>query len=149
MATVRFSARGLRILKRDLHHLWLLTNRSQLDEEAAQTAVVQFLAVAMPASSRSVAFLQDATIAVGEDGKLSAFGWANFELPPVPFISVHAGAWHLCALRRNGELICTGEIELNMPEELGSVVAVTSGYQHACAVKATGELVCFGDNCKG
>ena len=141
MAIVHLSARGLRVLRRDLHHLWLLTNRSQLDEEAAQTTVLAFLAISSPSTSGSVAADDCSTFVLGEDGELSVFGRVDFELPPGPFLSVHAGQNRLCALRKNGELVCMGEFELEMPEELGFVVAFASCEYHACAVKATGELV--------
>ena len=145
MAIAHLSASGLRVCKRDLHHLWLLANKSRLGEAAAQ-AVVAFLAVAFPSASRLVASLanESATIAIGTDGELAVFGRAEFELPRGAFASVQAGFNHLCALRRSGELVCAGR--LTMPEELGRVVAVASGCYHVCAVKATGELVCFGDN---
>ena len=85
---------------------------------------VPFLAVAVPAGSRSAAAFRQATIAIGENGELSRFGGADFELPAGPFVSVHAGRSHLCALRTNGDLVCAGELELKMPEELALVVAV-------------------------
>ena len=114
-----------------------------------QTFVLPFLAVAVPPGSCSFAALERATIAIGENGELSRFGGADFELPAGPFLSVHAGRRHLCALRTNGELVCAGEIKCAMTEELRTVVAVASGEYHACAVKASGELVCFGRNDEG
>ena len=158
MAIVHLSAFDLRVLQRDLHHLcWLLADMREKSQphhaavfaDLVQTFVLPFLAVPVPPGSRSVAAVNSATIAIGENGELSCFGRADFELPAGPFLSVHAGENHLCALRTNGELVYTGELELEMPEELGPVIAVASGVSHACAVKASGELVCFGENDQG
>ena len=93
MAIVHLSACGLWVVDRDLHHVcWLLADmgkKSQPHHAAAfaslaQTFVLPFLAVAVPPGSHSVAALEHATSAIGENGELSRFGSADFELPAGP-----------------------------------------------------------------
>ena len=81
-------------------------------------------------------------------------------------VSVTAGHWHTCALRRAGNISCWGadqdgqlgngqlgnEDNSAVPVEVTGIsdaVAVSAGGEHTCAVHSTGEISCWGDNWEG
>ena len=63
--------------------------------------------------------------------------------------AVSAGDVHTCAVRSDGQLVCSGANfygQCDVPTNLGAVLAVSAGYGHTCAVRSDGRLVCFGLN---
>ena len=62
------------------------------------------------------------------------------------FRALSVGAYHSCAIRTNGRLLCWGEDwtgQLRVPE--GTFVAVSAGHTHTCAIRTDGSRECWGD----
>ncbi|GAB3382029.1 PxKF domain-containing protein [Lysobacter fragariae] len=62
------------------------------------------------------------------------------------FRALSVGAYHSCAIRTDGSLLCWGENwsgQLQAPE--GTFVAVSAGHSHTCAIRTDGTRACWGD----
>src|SRR6185369_8728778 len=73
-------------------------------------------------------------------------------------IGVGAGAYHSCAVRRGGHVVCWGAggfgqlgnvnfADSTVPTAVFGVtdaVTVVAGANHSCALRATGQVVCWG-----
>ncbi|CAE7233682.1 Herc4 [Symbiodinium sp. CCMP2592] len=73
---------------------------------------------------------------------LPYLGW-RMQPPNCPVASWEA----TYAISETGQLVCCfGRNGIDLPPDLGPVVALAAGYLHICAIKASGELVCFAEN---
>ena len=60
-------------------------------------------------------------------------------------VTISAGKYHLCGLRKNGNLSCWGNDfynRLQVPN--GVFTSVAAGASHSCAIRLSGELECWG-----
>ena len=63
-----------------------------------------------------------------------------------------AGSYHSCAIKTNGTPVCWGADsfgQVTVPEDVGTVTAITVGYLHTCAIKTTCLTAGWGGKAQG
>ena len=72
-------------------------------------------------------------------------------------IDVTTGLTHSCAMRRNGEVVCWGEVPagsrvITSPSTVTGIsdaVELAAGTAHTCALLSSGQIQCWGSNAQG
>ncbi len=112
----------------------------------------------------SVPFLDDAeqitagrwhTCVVRYSGEVLCWGdnsrqqSTNATIGDEKFVQVAAGSYHTCGLKTNGEVTCwgsNGDLESNVPSDLGKATQISAGWGNSCAVQEAGTVLCWGSN---
>ena len=77
-------------------------------------------------------------------------GYASTEATPARFVSVSTSWWHVCGLRTDGAVECSGNNDDGQATPpAGRFTAVSAGYLHSCGVRADGAVDCWGRDLAG
>ena len=110
----------------------------------------QFTAISIPSPRFRVFHLAD-SCALGTDGTITCWDGPNSSQPlDGRFTAVAAGALHVCGLRTDGTIACSGanwDGQTDAPSGVFTVVTADGG--HSCALRSDGTIACWGANFAG
>eukprot|EP00439_Symbiodinium_sp_Y106_P050302 s1546_g6.t1 len=157
------------VTPQDIYNLRLLVHC--LQETTWAPLVLPFIGMQI-FHNGSCSASRSSTVAISENGQLARFGGGASPPDLGPVVAVAVAAFHTCALKASGKLVCFGYNQVgvsamclptsasgklvcfgynkygqcDVPPDLGPVVAVAVAAYHTCALKASGKMVCFGYN---
>ena len=79
------------------------------------------------------------------DNDLGSLGIEDCGGRDADFVSVSAGGFHTCGVRRDGSVACWGRNEFGQATPpAGEFASVSAGWSHTCGVKQDGTVACWG-----